>query len=76
MSAPRFTDEMLVPIKRVMLARQPTFELTPADMEDLVRETGLLKAQIQDWAKHFRNRLGPNSLEDLLAYLRGTGKVT
>jgi hypothetical protein len=76
MSVPRFTDEMLVPIKRVMLVRQPTFLLTPADVEDLVRETGLLKTQIQDWARNFRERLGPKSLDDLLAYLSGVGKVT
>jgi hypothetical protein len=56
MSVPRFTDEMLVPIKRVMLARQPTFVLTPADVEALVQETGLVKAQVQKWAENFRRR--------------------
>ena len=76
MSAPRFTDEMLVPIKRVMLARQPTFVLTTADVEDLVRETGLLKIQILKWAENFRERLGTKSLDDLLARLSGIGKVT
>ncbi len=76
MSVPHFTDEMRVPLRRAMLARQPTFVFTPADIEALVQETGLLKAQIQDWAKHFRNRLGHNPLEDILADLRGTGEVT
>ena len=54
MSAPRFTDEMLVPIKRVMLARQPSFLFTPADVEALLQETGLVKAQVQKWANNFR----------------------
>ena len=76
MSAPRFTDEMLVPLKQAMLARQPTFVLTTADVEDLVRETGLLKIQILKWAENFRERLGTKSLDDLLAYLSGVGKVT
>ena len=76
MSTPRFTDEHLVPLRRAMLARQPSFALTPADMDALVQETGLLKAQIQDWAKHFRNRCGCKTLEENLAYLHGVGKVT
>ena len=76
MSAPRFTDEMLVPLKQAMLARQPTFVFTPADVDALIRDTGLLKAQVQDWARNFRERLGTKSLDDLLAYLSGVGKVT
>ncbi len=76
MSAPRFTDEMLAPVKRVMLARQPSFLFTPADVEALFQETGLLKVQILKWAENFRERLGPKSLDDLLAYLSGIGKVT
>ena len=76
MSTPRFADEHLIPLRRVMLARQPDFAYTPADVEALVQETGLLKTQIQDWAKHFRNRCGCKTFDDNLAYLRGVGKVT
>jgi hypothetical protein len=76
MSVPRFTDEHLIPLKRVMLARQPTFVFTPADVEALIQETGLLKVQILKWAEKFRERLGTKSLDDLLAYLSGIGKVT
>ena len=76
MSTPRFTDEHLIPLRRVMLARQPNFVYTPADVEVLILETGLQKAQIQDWAKHFRNRCICRSLDENLAILRGVGKVT
>jgi hypothetical protein len=54
MSVPRFTDEMLAPLKRVMLTRQPSFVFTPADVEALFQETGLVKAQVQKWANNFR----------------------
>jgi hypothetical protein len=75
MSVPRFTDEMLVPLKQAMLARQPTFALTSADVETLVKETGLLKPQIQDWAKNFRKRSTPKKLDDVLANLQGNQLV-
>jgi hypothetical protein len=71
MSVPRFTDEMLVPLKRVMLTRQPDFAYTSADVDALVQETGLLRSQIQDWAKNFRKRSGTKKLDDVLANLRG-----
>ena len=76
MSAPRFTDEMLVPIKRVMLARQPSFLFTPADLEALFQETGLVKAQVQKWAKNFRLRYATN--QERMDYLATDGpeKVT
>jgi hypothetical protein len=76
MSTPRFTDDKLLPVKRLMLARQPTFLLTLGDVETLVRETGLLKSQIQDWVKHFRHRFGSKYLDEILEYLRGDKKVT
>ena len=75
MSTPRFTDEHLIPLRRAMLARQPTFALTSADVEALVKETGLLKTQIQDWAKNFRKRSTLKELDDVLANLHGNQLV-
>jgi hypothetical protein len=75
MSTPRFTDEHLIPLRRVMLTRQPDFAYTAADVDALVRETGLLRSQIQDWAKHFRNRSVSKQLDDVLANLRGNQLV-
>jgi hypothetical protein len=76
MSTPRFTDEHLIPLRRVMLARQPNFVYTPADVEALVQETGLLKAQIQKWAIHFRERSKSKKTDDVLANLHGTLSVS
>jgi hypothetical protein len=76
MSTPRFTDEHLVPLRRVMLARQPTFVFSPEDLDALIQETGLLKSQIQDWAKHFRCRSLSKKLDDALANLRGNQLVS
>lgn len=56
MSVPRFTDEMLAPLKRVMLARAPEFVFGLEDVDVLVKETGLVKAQVQMWARNFRLR--------------------
>jgi hypothetical protein len=75
MSTPRFTDEHLIPLRRVMLARQPSFVFTPADVEALVQETGLFVSQIQDWAKNFRKRSGTKKLDDVLDNLRGNQLV-
>jgi hypothetical protein len=76
MSTPRFTDEHLIPLRRVMLARQPSFVYTPADVEALVQETGLLKAQIQKWANNFRDGLKCTSIDKALDRLRGVEQVT
>ena len=75
MSTPRFTDEHLIPLRRAMLARQPSFVYTPADVEALVQETGLLRSQIQDWARNFRERSLSKKLDDALANLRGNNSV-
>ena len=75
MSTPRFTDEHLVPLRRAMLSRQPTFKLIPGDVDALVQETGLLKAQILKWADHFRERVSSKTTDEVLSYLSGT-KVT
>ena len=76
MSVPRFTDEMLVPLKRVMLASQPTFVFTPADIEALFQETGLVKAQVQKWAKNFRLRYATNQERMDCLTTDGPEKVT
>ena len=76
MSVPRFTDAMLAPLKRVMLTRQPSFVFTPPDIEALFQETGLVKAQVQKWAKNFRLRYATN--QERMDYLATDGpeKVT
>ncbi len=76
MSVPRFTDLQALPLKRVMLARQPTFAFSPEDVEALVVETGLSKAQIQKWARNFRERWGDKPVDEVLDFLRGVAKVT
>ena len=76
MSTPRFTDEHLIPLKRVMLARQPDFAYTAADVEGLVQETGLLQSQIQKWARNFRERSRTKKLDDVLANLHGNQLVS
>lgn len=76
MSVPRFTDEHLIPLKRVMLARQPDFAYTSADVDALVQETGLLRSQIQKWAGHFRERTASRKLDDVMANLRGHKAVS
>lgn len=76
MSVPRFTDEMAVPLKRVMLARAPTFVFSPEDVDALVEETGLIKGQVQRWAAHFRIRWGSKTVDEVMDFLRGIEKVT
>jgi len=53
---PRFPDESVTYLKRTMLARSPSFVFTAGDVEAIVSETGLIKAQVQVWADHFRMR--------------------
>lgn len=76
MSVPRFTDFQAFPLKRVMLTRQPAFVFTPEDVEALVVETGLSKAQIQKWSRNFRERWGGKTVDETLDFLRGIEKVT
>jgi hypothetical protein len=76
MSTPRFTDEHLIPLRRVMLTRQPDFAYTTADVDALVQETGLLRSQIQKWAGHFRERMASRKLDDVMANLRGHKAVS
>ncbi len=53
---PRFSDGSVACLKRVMLSRSQNFMLTPEDVENIIRETGLNKAQVQVWADNFRMR--------------------
>ena len=76
MSVPRFTDEMAIPLKRVMLARAPTFVFSPEDVEALVEETGLIKVQVQQWARHFRDRWMSKPVDEVMDFLRSVEKVT
>jgi hypothetical protein len=76
MSTPRFTDEHLVPLKRAVFDRQPTFTLIPGDVDALVQKTGLNKAQILKWAENFRMRYV--TVKERLDFLQSDGleKVT
>ena len=69
-AVPKVTDEMFLPLKRLMLSRAPVFKFTPEDVESLVKESGLNKAQVEKWAENilFCSTIQP--LEDLLNSLR------
>ena len=54
---PRFQDEHVAALKTVMLKRVPECLFTAEDVEQLVKETGLNYAQINEWAKNFRFRV-------------------
>ena len=58
-----------------MFSRQPSFKLIPGDVDALVQETGLNKAQILKWAEHFRGRMASKQLDDILANLQGNQSV-
>lgn len=73
---PRFPDESIACLKRTMLARQPHFMFTPSDVQNVMKETGLDKAQVQDWADHLRRRCKIRTHEDTLDFLRSVEKVT
>lgn len=54
---PRFPEESVACLKRTMLARAAQeFFLTPADVEAVMKETGLNQAQVQVWVDNFRAR--------------------
>lgn len=54
---PRFPEEAVACLKRVMLSRaEHDFRFSPADVEAVIRETGLNQAQVQVWGEHFRMR--------------------
>ena len=73
---PRFPDESISCLKRTMLARQPHFMFTASDVESVMKETGLDKAQVQMWAENLRYRCKIKKLDDTLDFLRSDKKVT
>jgi len=72
---PRFPDESVTCLKRTMLARQPHFVFTTSDVENVMKETGLDKAQVWVWADNLRHRFKIKKLDDTLDFLRSK-KVT
>ena len=54
---PRFQDEHVAVLKRIMLPRLPGCYFAPEDVSAVQEETGLNQAQIEQWAKHLRFRL-------------------
>ncbi len=52
------------------------FVFSPEDVEALVEETGLIKVQVQQWARHFRARWVSKPLNEVMDFLRGVDKVT
>ena len=69
---PRFPEESIACLKRTMLVRQPHFMFTTCDVENVMKETGLDNAQVQDWADHLRMRYKIKKLDDTLDFLRST----
>jgi hypothetical protein len=68
---PRFEDEHITSLKRVMLPRLPECFFAPEDYPVVMAETGLNQAQIEQWARHLRFRLPV--AQDREAFLRTTG---
>jgi hypothetical protein len=59
-----------------MLSRAPGFMFFPGDVEAIMLETELNKAQVQVWAEHFRMRY--ETEKDRMEFLKTDGfdKVT
>ena len=54
---PRFEDAQVTCLKRAMLTKAKSgFLLDPADVEQIVHESGLNQAQILAWGETFRMR--------------------
>ena len=69
---PRFQDKHILALKRAMLPRLPGCYFTAEDCLALEQETGLNKAQIEQWAKNLRFRLPRD--EDKEAFFRIEGE--
>ena len=74
MPAPRFTEETVAPLKRVMLDRMATFKFTPSDVEALVEETGLLKCQVLKWQEKFRQRWAYRAQDTVVKFLKSVAE--
>ena len=59
-----------------MLARQPHFMFTASDVENVIKETGLDKAQVQAWGEQFRYHCKIKTQKEILENLRSTEPVT
>lgn len=73
---PRFPEESVACLKRTMLARQPSFVFTAGDVESIMKETGLSKTQVQDWAENLRYRKKIKTIDEILHFLRSSEPVT
>lgn len=69
---PRFQNEHVAVLKRVMLPRLPGCYFAPEDVSAVQAETGLNQAQIEKWADHLRFRMPKH--EDRAMFLRSTGE--
>lgn len=69
---PRFQDEFITVLKRVMLPRLPACYFTPEDVAAVQAETPLTKEQIEFWARNMRYRI-PRE-EDRIAFIRAEGE--
>ena len=65
---PRFEDAHISTLKTAMLQRIPDCYFVPEDYPGIIRATGLNQAQIEQWAKHIRNRIPV--AQDREAFLR------
>jgi hypothetical protein len=54
-----------------MLSRAPEFMFSPADVEAIMRQTDLNKAQVQVWAENFRMRYGTE--KERMDFLKADG---
>ena len=68
---PRFNDECVTVLKKVMLPRLPECYFMAEDIAAVQAETALNKEQIEFWAKNLRFRLP--RVEDKEAFLRAEG---
>ena len=55
--APRFQTAFVLLMKRTMLPRAPLCKFTEDDLRAIQAETGLDRAQVEDWEKKFRFRV-------------------
>jgi hypothetical protein len=73
---PRFEASSAACLKRVMSTRSPHFVLSPVDVEAVMKETGLSRAQVMVWTDNFRCRYKSKSVEQVLEYLKRNEEVT
>jgi hypothetical protein len=72
---PRFSDEHTRILRKAMLDTRPVFLFSQENVETLVVETGLSRAQIHKWAELFRYRWLSKPEDDIQAHLRSNKQV-